>query len=386
MIWLRKGVVHLLSLILLSALLTGTLAASIDIAFSHPAKLEDWLSQSGLYSSFVNDAIKQASNSTNNGQSSGVSLNDVAVQQAAQAAFSPTLLQQDVNTVLNSNYAWLQGKTTTPNFLINLSAAKTDFAQKVGQYAEAHLASLPVCTNAQLVATEQQLNNDPLSVTCRPASVSPAAEGASVTQQLQNGSGFLSNPVITAKSINPNGGNAAQPYYQKLSFAPRAYRAATQLPWAFGGLAVLCIVGIVFIAPRKRRGLRRVGYVLLVAGILLVAMKFVIDSLFKRFESTAFNNSSIGPLQQALTSFAHRVETQLVNVNMYFGIAFAVLAVAIFITLILSRNRNTSISLRPAKTAATTKANAAPLSETTDNSATTPPDKASKPKRPRLIQ
>ena len=401
MIWVRKGIVHLLASVLFLSLLTGTLAASITIAFSHPAKLEAWLSQSNLYSSFVSNAIKQANNTTNNGQpgsnsgSGGISLNDVAVQQAAQSAFSPSLLKQDVNTVLNSNYAWLQGKTSTPNFAIDLTAAKASFAQKVGQYVQARLTGLPVCTAAQLPTAEQQLNDDPLSLTCRPAVLSPAAEGASVTQQLETKSGFLSNSTITASSINPNGGSSTRPYYQKLSYAPKAYQAATKLPWELGGLVVLSAVGIFFIAPTKRRGLRRIGYMLLLAGVLLVAMKFVADAVFKRVETKAFNNSTIGPLQQSLTAFAHRVESQLVNVNMDAGIAFIVLAVAIFVFLIITHSR--SSASRPAKDearpAAAMSADPPSVADSTDGDAAPhtdvePVDPASppKPKRPHLIQ
>ena len=390
MIWVRKGIVHVLSLVLLLSLLTGALAVSINVAFGHSAKLESWLAQSNLYSSFVSSAIKQAKTSTaNNGQSGGsggISLNDVAVQQAAQSAFSPILLQQYVHTFLNSNYAWLEGKTRKPEFSIDLSGAKKNFAQQVGQYAQARLATLPVCTPAQLATAEQQLSNDPLSLTCRPSVLSPAAEGAMVTQQLENSGGFLSNPVITADSINPNGGNKAQPYYQKFSAAPRIYRLATQLPWELGAAALLSTIGIIFIAPRKRRGLRRVGIVMLEAGILLVAEKFLADIVFKKVEAKAFNNASVGPLQQSLTNFAHLAESQLVNVNLYFGVAFIVLALAIFVVLIVTRNRTPSLTPAKEKGSNNTPASGeqastsshSPLSD--DNS--TPP----KPKRPPLVQ
>lgn len=358
MIWVRKGVVHLLSLLLFSALLGGVVAASVDIAFSHPDKVEAWLSQSNFYNSFVNNAVKQANDSANNnGQSNGVSLNDVAVQQAAESAFSPALVQKDVNTILDSNYAWLQGKTKTPDFSVDLSSAKESFAQKVGQYVQAHLASLPVCTTAQALT---QPTTDPLAMTCRPAVLDPVVAGAQATKQLEASSDFLNNPVITANTINQNG-NASSPYYKQLSAAPRVYRAATSLPWVLAAVAVLCAVGIFFIAPRKRLGLRRIGYVLLVAGVLLTAVKFVADAVFKRVEDKLFNQAVNGPLQQSLTTVAHKAESQLVNVNMYFGIAFVVLALVIFVVLIVTRGRAIKPpKLGPAVAAASEKPKAMP--------------------------
>lgn len=394
----RKGIVHLLSLVLMVSLIGGAAAVSVDIAFGQPAKVEAWLDQSNIYSSFVNNAIKQANTSANGGgQGGGISLNDVAVQQAANSAFSPALLRQDVNSVINSNYDWLEGKTATPDFKVDLSAAKTSFAQQVGQYVEARLASLPVCTTAQLPLAEQQLNSDPLSLTCRPAPLSPATEGASVTQQLSNSGDFLGNPVITADTISPNGNNNSnQPYYKKLSAAPRLYRLATSAPLVLGALAVLTAAGVLFIAPSKRRGLRRIAWVLLEAGILLTIMKFATDFAFKKAEDQIFNKASVGALQQSLTDFAHRAESQLVSVNLYAGIAFLVLAVAIFTYLIISHGRqpragtktpapgpkkpdaSPDTSSSPAAGQPTAPSNNDPVSQ----SATEAP----KPKRPRLIQ
>src|SRR5665213_4565345 len=109
MIWLRRGVVHFLSFILLVSLLGTALSTSTNSAFSHPNKIETWLSQSNIYNHFVDEVTSQAQKSTG-GNNSSVALTDVAVQQAAKSAFNAQLLQQDVNTVLNSNYAWLEGK------------------------------------------------------------------------------------------------------------------------------------------------------------------------------------------------------------------------------------------------------------------------------------
>jgi hypothetical protein len=333
MIWLRKGLVHLLSLFLLVALIGGALATSAELSLTHPAKLENWLSQSNLYDHFVSNAIDQSQKSTGN-QSGSVSLGDTVVKQAAESAFSTQLLQKDVNTFLDSNYAWLQGKTSTPNFTIDLSGAKQNFANAVGQYVTTYSANLPVCSSAQLAKDQ---NIDPLAAVCLPQGVNAQAAGAQVTQQLTSSSGFLSNPVITASSINPNQNSHSQPYYQRVSQLPKIYRLATKLPLALGGLAVLITLAIVFIAPRKRKGVRRVAAVLVVSGIVLVVIKFAADYAVKKVEHQVFNNANIGQLQQSLTNFAQRVESSLVKTDMIFGIAFIAAALIIFGILIKTR-------------------------------------------------
>jgi len=388
MIWVRKGFVHLLSLVLFFALVGGVLAGSISLTFGHPAKMESWLDQSGLYKSFTATAIKQAddltnSSANNQANSAGVSLNDAAVQQAAESAFPASLLQQDVTTVLNSNYAWLEGKTSTPAFSIDLMTAKQSFARQVGQNVQMHLSSLPVCTTAQLAAEEQASTNDPLSLTCRPANLDPLTEGTSVTQQLANNTNFLNKPIITANSISPNT-NQSKPYYQRLSFAPKVYRLATKLPWVLGAVAVLCAVGIIFVAPRKRKGLRRVGIVLMEAGIILVAIKFIADTLVKKLETKIFNQASIGQLQQSLTNFVQHAESQLVKLPFYGGIVFVILAIIIFVVLLSTRHRSTKLQ----QTAATIipKTTAQPDQPQPAAPPSTGGNDKPRPKRPRLIQ
>lgn len=347
MLWLRNGFVYILSLIFFLCLLFGASSASINVALAHPEKLESWISQSGLYDSVVNTAIKQAQTSTSNNNSSGISLSDPAVQQAAKDAFTTDLLKTSVNTVLNSNYSWLEGKTDKPDFKIDLTTAKQTFAQQVGNHVSTYLSGLPVCTPAQAASLK---NYDPLSVYCRPASLNPATEGANVTNQILTGSGFLSNPVLTADNLNPKntGTNAsAQVYYLKFSYAPKAYQAATKLPWAIAALGSLCALGVIFISAKKRKGLHRVGVTLTFAGVILITSRFAADYALKHVETQVFNNSSVGDLQRSLTSFAQLVESQIVKIDMYFGIAYLVLAALIFIGLMIFQSAKNKSKPKP---------------------------------------
>lgn len=327
MIWLRKGFVLFLSLILLLSLLGVALSTSTSNTLGKPKKIETYLSQSKLYDHFIDYTADQAKKSNgDNDQSGSVSLSDSAVQQAAQQAFPSSLIQQSVNTFIDSNYAWLEGKTATPSFKIDLSSQKETFAQKVGRYVKNYTAGLPVCTTAQAAAEQ---GKDPLTATCRPPQLTPEQAGAQVTQRISNTGDFLSNPVITASSVNPKGNNQSKPYYVKLSQLPKAYRLGQKLPYIFGALSLLCAIGIIFISLSRRRGWRRVGFMLLTAGIILIVLKFVADFIVKKAEHRVFNNANVGQLQRSLTDFAHRVESNLVKTDLIFGIAFLVLAAII---------------------------------------------------------
>jgi hypothetical protein len=338
MIRVRKGIVYLISLVLLVALVGTALSTSFNQTLGKPKKVEAYLAQSKLYDHFVAYTTDQAKKTAgDNDQSGSVSLSDAAVQTAAQSAFPSQLIQQSVNTFLDSNYAWLEGKTATPNFTIDLSSQKQTFAQKVGQYVKTYTAGLPVCTDAQLA---QQQNIDPLIATCRPSALTPEAAGAQTTQRLGTTGDFLSNPVITANSVNPKGNQQGKPYYQKLSRLPKLYRLATKLPYILGGLSALSALAIIFIAPVRRKGIRLVGIVLLISGIILAAMKFIADFGFNKAEHKVFNSSSVGQLQQSLTDFAHHVESSMVRIDLIFGIVFLLLAAIILGILFGTRQKS----------------------------------------------
>ena len=340
MIWVRKGFAFLLSLLLLVTLLGTALSTSTNVTLSKPKKVEAFLAQSRLYDHFIaytTDQAKKSQGSNPSDQAGSVSLNDDAVLKAAKQAFPPSLIQQSVNSFIDANYDWLEGKTATPQFKIDLTHAKLTFAQKVGKRVTTFSASLPQCVSAQDV--QQQVGVDPLEATCRPPGAEPATLGAAVTKNLSASGDFLSDPVITANSVNPKGNQQSEPYYQKLSQLPKVYRLGTKLPYVFGVLSLLFALGVIFIALTRRRGFRQVGIVLALAGVVLIGSKFVADFTLRRIEHLVFNTANVGQLQQSLTNFLDRVETSLLRTNLWFGIGFLALALIIFIALLTTRNK-----------------------------------------------
>lgn len=334
--WVRRILVYLLSIVLLVSLFGIALSTSVRVSLSHPSKIESWLDQSNLYTNVVSTITDQAQTAIENNVSGGTSISKPVVQEAAQAAFPQSLLKQDIQTFLNSNYAWLEGKTATPSFSINLSGAKQEFAMKVAQSSVAtHLANLPTCTAAQ---TLQLQSTNPLLLICRPVGISPQLEVDQISQQVASNGDFLGNPVITANTFGAKGQNGNRPYYAKLSKLPKAYQITQQLPWILGIVAVVSTIGIIFWSRSKRAGLRRIGITLLTAGILLVIDKVATDAGFNRLKDKAFNSLNNHQIQQSLTSFAHYVEAELVKIDLWFGIAYIAIAVLLLGVLLLTRN------------------------------------------------
>lgn len=380
---MRKFGLALVTLILFASLLALAFSTSSNIAFTHKERVESWLNDSNLYGAFVENAIDQAERTAGTDQSGGVSLSDAAVRQAAESAFSAQALQKDVNTFLDSNYAWLEGKTNTPSFNIDLTGAKQNFAEQVGGYVKTYLAGLPVCTPAQLAQLNPQ-TTDPLTLNCRPDGIDPNAEGTEVTQQIESSTAFLSNPVVTAANINPEGDvqNNGQPYYQRFSNLPTAYQRAKTTPWIAGILVVLSTIGTFFLASRRRNGLKIISAVLAAAGVIMLLTKLVSDQLFKALENHVFNDTTVGQLQKALTNFFHQAESQLVKVDMWFGIAYLVIALLLVAGLLITKQRKIRSPFADEKSLRRAPS-PAPAPKPSD------PPKPSAPKRPkppRLVQ
>ena len=376
----RNLFLSLIALVLLGSLLGTAYSASINLTLRDPKKVEQWLTQSKLYDNFVANAITQGQKTVGSVDNKDVaSLSDAAIQDAARSTFTQELINSNINTFIESNYAWLEGKTEKPTFIIDLTDAKQTFAQKVGAYVTTYLASLPVCTNAQLA---QLQGVDPLNATCRPATVNPQTEGALVTQQIIASNELLDNTVLTAQNINPDSSAQTQPYYEKLAQLPKAYQFGAWVPYIFGVIALLGAVVLVFLSSTKRRGVKRTGIVLAIAGVILVITKFSSTVAFKQLEDRVFNTTGTGPLQQSLTSFSKQVQEAMVAIDFVFGLIFIVIALIVFAALFFTRNRNTPDVPESIINPAPNSRKAEPVAKP----ATPAPLPPKKPKRPRLIQ
>jgi len=365
---------HVLSVLLFVFLILAAWSAALTITFSKPAKLESWLNQSKLYDHFVATALEQSQKSVQANQSpnnSGLDINDPAVQDAAKAAITPDVLQKSVNTFLDANYTWLEGKTAKPDFSIDLTGVKAALAANLGAYAQKRAIGLPKCIN--LVQAAQQ--TDFLTATCLPPSITPTAAAKAVEQQVADSQDFLANPVITAQTFSPNGqqtNQQSQPYYQRASFLPAAYRFATSLPWLTTLLALLCAAGVILLAAPRRKGFRRVATLLMSTGVIILFLIFISNTIIHRIETKFFTNDKVGQLQQSLVDFAHRAQNALANIDIWFGVSFIVIGFAIYIALHFTK-----------PTASNPETTAAPDEPPTDK-----PEQPQTPqsKRPTLVQ
>ena len=338
--FLRRSAYHSLSVLLFIFLVLAAWTTAATLTFSKPDRLETWLAQSKLYDNFVDNALEQSqdpSTGKTNSTIAGVPLSDPQVQQAAKAAFSADTIQKAVDTLIDANYAWLQGKTDVPQFSIDLSRQKDALATNLASYAAERAVGLPRC---KTLADVYQAEQDYLAATCIPVTVTPAEVGDAVKEDVATSTDFLANPVLTAQNLssdtlngNQQGAQPAQPYYKQLSSLPGTYRWTTRLPWITALLAVLSAAGLVFLASTRRNGTRRLGTLFVSAGAVILLLIFISSAVLHRLQTKLFTTDNVGQLQQSLVDFAHRAQSSLAAVDLWFGIGFIFTGIAIYLLL-----------------------------------------------------
>lgn len=265
----RKALIVLLAPLLSFLLFATALDFGIVHTAGHPASVKKIIADSGIYKTAVPAALDQAKTASGNGGE--VSLTDPAVKAAATTTFTPQFLQTTTENVIDSVYRWLDGKTTVPDFNIDLTPQKATFADAIGQAAQTRAATLPRCTSLP-----QSSSFDAFSATCLPAGVTAAQAGDEAKASILSGKGFLENPVINAASVKSSGSNQSI-FTDKLKNAPHQYQHAKKTPYILAVLAILVGTAIVFLSTNRRRGLRRVGIILAGVGIFMLIFAWALN-------------------------------------------------------------------------------------------------------------
>ena len=272
------NILRKLSLVLLAAILPFLL---LILAFdywvintvSHPATVKKIIADSGAYTNLIPSALDQASN--NSGGSGSVSLSDPAVKSAAEQVFSPQFLRQSTENILDGVYNWLDGKVPQPDFRIDLSGKKADFAALVAAHASQVASGLPRCSLAQSEALSRQGNDfDVFGAKCLPPATTPASVSADIKKNLSSNKDFLKDPVITAGSLKDKKANRSVFEDQKIKKLPSFYQSAKKTPFVISFLVLLILIGILFLSSSRRRGFRRIGIALLVVGLIMLIFAY----------------------------------------------------------------------------------------------------------------
>ena len=280
----------ILSPVFVSLLFFTALDYGIIHTAGNPGRVKQIIADSGVYNNLIPAALDQAEQKA--GNSNGVSLADPAVKTAAEDAFSPQFIKSSSENIIDGIYHWLDGKAPQPDFKIDLSGKKTDFAVLVADHAKQVASGLPRCSLAQTQALAVQGGSlDVFNVQCLPLGVTPDSAAAQVKSELLNNKDFLKDPVITADSLKSNSSdcvkanqtctvtNDSTPVFQKepIKHFPDVYQWAKRSPLILSILAILCATAIVFLSRSWQLGLRHAGIVVLIVGAVMLIFAYALN-------------------------------------------------------------------------------------------------------------
>jgi hypothetical protein len=326
MTFIRKASLTALYSFLSITLFSFGLFFSLKMVLGTPKPLEQALDKSGIYDVIVQNVINQNKQTTSSG---GLQLQTPEVQAAVQKAFPPTLIKQSTNEVLDGTYTWLQGTSNTPNFHVDLTQPKANLAAYVGQYVEGRLSTLPQCTLANLPTNLS--NVDPYTATCVPPNFDKAAAVTQVKQEILQNGDILQNSVLTADTFKNDDGHTVT---EQLSAIPRIYKALLWSIYATGGVALLAAIGIIFLHPSRRAGLRRVGTIGLTVGITSgLAAWLGSYVLSKAVDKLAHSSQTDQLIQTKLVTVLHMLADDLRTWWLGYGIVLVVGGVVIWVVL-----------------------------------------------------
>ncbi|HLG90789.1 MAG TPA: hypothetical protein VI336_01340 [Candidatus Saccharimonadales bacterium] len=281
------------------------LDTSIVRVIGSPEPIKKILADSGIYESAISSTLEQiGQEGSGNGE---VAFGSQIVVSAADATLSGQYLKATVDGVLDSIYRWLDGSTQVPDFRIDLSAKKEEFAKKVAAGVEKHVAGLPACKTA---ASNEF---DAFSAKCRPAGLSASSAAGEARREILRSEEFLKDTVITADDFKAAGSN--EPFFTgQLKDIPAAYQSLKASPLALGVAGFLALTAVFFLSSSRLVGLRNVGFILIGAGIFFLLLGSAVNALVDNkilpqisLENAVFEQD----LRQLVGSLSSRVSNTL---------------------------------------------------------------------------
>ena len=249
--------------LLLFSLVGGILTLTVGLN-ARPGKVKHWLRAAHVYEKVPAIVLDQAAGAS---EQQGLSLKDKTVRKAAEQTLTSDFVAQSGDTIIDATGQWLTKATPTAEFHIDLLGVKEQFADKLIAGYRDRYEQLPFCNGVPESSDISKIN-------CRLERGDFDIDQALATLRLQilEDESFLNKPTLSPETIAENSQNKTIYQIQSL---PTAYVWFQRLPLIFGVLAALSALCVIALCESKRFGIRKIGWRLLVAGIIT----FVIDAI-----------------------------------------------------------------------------------------------------------
>jgi len=310
---------------------------------------ESWLSEGKVYDNFVGELAKtvekeQAKKQGGVNASSEGEVDTAALARAAKSAFPPTVLQENVELVLDSAYDWLEGKNDKLVFSLDLAAEKLAFVEALGNEAVAKLSSLPVCPSG---AVSEDF--EAFSATCLPSGSDINALTTKLKTELSSSQDILPDTSLSADDIKVRVNGEDKTLGEAFSNAPRWYSWFKSSPLVLTALIFINGGLIVLLSRPKLKGLKKLAWLFgSVGGALMLlggAGLVVGQQLGSR--PVRFGDGSDGIAENLLGPLVVRVGSSLSKWHLIIGGVYLVLAVIFMVIYKMHKKKNPGATPEP---------------------------------------
>jgi hypothetical protein len=318
MVIIRKIYIYLATIILVISFLLLPFSWFFNSYFSTPNHLESWVDNSGLYNSTLHSLDQQIDNSPILSNVPERNLIDNYVNQAVQKSLPRYYFNDQINLIIESTFNWLQGKSSRPNFKINLNQLRLTFINNLNLEDQSVINQ---CNNLVGAGECNSLNGFVNNIT--PSQLNNFgifSFGNLNDQNINQFSETLFGNQISDQSIN----------YQKLSYLPKDYQDLIRLRFILIVIDVVVLLLGLAILGLSLRFIRFFLKVVIISDILLLIL-----SLFDNFIKTSLLNNNIfhqkgfGLVLENLLKFSL---SGLMKTQRQFMIVYLILAVLLILS------------------------------------------------------
>lgn len=310
------------AIILTLTLFLFGLIVAISGSFGSPQPAKDALAESGVYQTFIGEAVDDAGGSIEVILEFKPEVRDVIIESALPH------VQQDMEQGVDSVFAWLKDDSQPVTFSIDAAAAREDVSAAVGNYVVDMINALPECT----VITPDFNVNNPFLWGCRPANTNVETYRTAFTQIVAEDV-FWDETSFTLEDFADVSEEELTEDYQ---MAANVYSAAQTSTWLLGGIVLLSIIATWLLAPTLRNTLRRLGISFVIVGVLLLGLALggaaALDTFVADFSST-------DALEIASASIIENIGNNILGWWRWSGIVGGVVGIALIISSFFIKGR-----------------------------------------------
>lgn len=289
-----------------------------------PTLIKKWANDSGLYANIIPAIADVIDNPSTD---STVPFKNSEILEAGKSAFNDKVLRSATEQTIDQVTSWLEGNTDNLELNINVTEARTSFANQIGAIATARLAALPICS-----AKTPALSFDVFSVTCLPKNVSPSVQGNNLANELIANKSFFGDGTITNKTIG-----LTDQHQKTTAFMPSIYGLKNMVFYISVLLVVIFTLIVIFISIDKRRGITKVAGVYMFVAVALLSTAALIPFLTKALAPASNSTSDKAFVDKIAKPLIDQISKSMIEQHVLTGLVIGGIGLVFVLYLLITR-------------------------------------------------